>query len=146
MNGPVVEIPQYRCHKVVRAAKITAIERDAVTLLTLGDIGGCVSVSYDFDVKNQPEVGGYYVVYADGYSSYSPAKAFEEGYSPVPQDFKGRVRQEYDELNEKLSKFVAFFGTPAYEALSADARSLLQSQHAAMCDYSNFLGKRIASF
>ena len=31
--------------------------------------------------KHQPEVGGYYVVYKDGYKSYSPAKAFEEGYT-----------------------------------------------------------------
>lgn len=28
--------------------------------------------------------GGYFVVYADGYESYSPAQAFEEGYSLLP--------------------------------------------------------------
>jgi hypothetical protein len=33
--------------------------------------------------KHAPEVGGYYVVYADGYKSYSPAKAFEDGYTQV---------------------------------------------------------------
>lgn len=27
---------------------------------------------------------GYYVVYTDGYVSWSPAKAFEEGYTKVP--------------------------------------------------------------
>lgn len=83
-----VELPQYRCHKVVRAAKITAIERGAVTVLTLGDIGGGIlqahlQVSYAYDSKHSPEVGGYYVVYADGYQSYSPAEAFEEGYTRV---------------------------------------------------------------
>jgi len=31
--------------------------------------------------QHRPEVGGYYVVYKDGYKSYSPAKAFEEGYT-----------------------------------------------------------------
>ena len=33
--------------------------------------------------KHTPEVGGYYVVYADGYRSFSPAKAFEGGYTKV---------------------------------------------------------------
>lgn len=28
-------------------------------------------------------IGGYYVVYDDGYTSYSPAKAFEEGYARI---------------------------------------------------------------
>ena len=43
----------------------------------------------DFDVessyinKHCPEVGGYYVQYQDGYESYSPAEAFESGYSRV---------------------------------------------------------------
>lgn len=32
---------------------------------------------------HKPEVGGYYVVYRDGYQSFSPAKAFEEGYTLV---------------------------------------------------------------
>ena len=31
--------------------------------------------------KHKPEAGGYYVVYADGYKSFSPAAAFEEGYT-----------------------------------------------------------------
>lgn len=33
--------------------------------------------------KHQPEAGGYYVVYADGYKSFSPAEAFEAGYTRV---------------------------------------------------------------
>jgi len=33
--------------------------------------------------KHNPQVGGYYVVYADGYKSWSPAQAFEEGYTRV---------------------------------------------------------------
>ena len=31
--------------------------------------------------KHKPEVGGYYVVYEDGYKSFSPAGAFESGYT-----------------------------------------------------------------
>jgi hypothetical protein len=30
-----------------------------------------------------PQPGGYFVVYKDGYKSFSPAKAFEEGYTRI---------------------------------------------------------------
>lgn len=42
-----------------------------------------VEVSPEWVDKHKPETGGYLVVYADGYQSFSPAKAFEEGYSRV---------------------------------------------------------------
>ena len=37
-------------------------------------------VSHAYLRKHKPKIGGYYVVYEDGYESYSPAKAFEGGY------------------------------------------------------------------
>ncbi len=40
-----------------------------------------VNVSQEWLDKHKPEIGGYFVVYEDGYQSYSPAKAFEEGYT-----------------------------------------------------------------
>lgn len=30
--------------------------------------------------RHDPQIGGYFVVYEDGYKSYSPRKAFQEGY------------------------------------------------------------------
>lgn len=33
--------------------------------------------------SRKPVAGGYYVVYEDGYESFSPAKAFEDGYTRV---------------------------------------------------------------
>ena len=33
--------------------------------------------------KHNPQAGGYYVVYADGYKSFSPAEAFEDGYTRI---------------------------------------------------------------
>lgn len=33
--------------------------------------------------KHKPEPGGYFVQYADGYKSFSPAAAFEEGYTLI---------------------------------------------------------------
>lgn len=40
-------------------------------------------VTADYMEKHKPQVGGYWVQYVDGYQSFSPAKAFEEGYTRV---------------------------------------------------------------
>lgn len=40
-------------------------------------------VSGDYQQKHAPQAGGYFVVYKDGYKSFSPAKAFEEGYELI---------------------------------------------------------------
>lgn len=42
------------------------------------------TVDADFLRKHKPVAGGYFVQYADGYKSFSPAKAFEEGYTRIP--------------------------------------------------------------
>ena len=39
-------------------------------------------VDNEYITKHNPQPGGYYVVYADGYKSWSPPKAFEGGYTP----------------------------------------------------------------
>jgi hypothetical protein len=36
-----------------------------------------------FLLKHAPQPGGYYVIYKDGYKSFSPAEAFEAGYTRV---------------------------------------------------------------
>lgn len=80
------DYPLYRCHKEVRALKIDAIEighgicntviaAEGRIIYEQGDWGGKFRGSED-DL-------GYYVVYEDGYTSWSPTKAFEEGYSLV---------------------------------------------------------------
>ena len=90
-------LPLYQCHKQVRAAKIKEIAHkpnpDATGRSAASSYGATITLSDDryakFDVspeyvnKHEPEPGGYYVVYEDGYTSYSPAAAFENGYSPV---------------------------------------------------------------
>lgn len=63
-----------------------------------------------------------------------------------PTSYQDRVRAEYDELNTKLSKLVAFFGTDTFEALPKEEKDCLTAQHAAMCDYSNCLSERIQAF
>jgi len=44
-----------------------------------------VAVDSRWIAKHDPQPGGYYVRYADAYASYSPAEAFESGYTLIPE-------------------------------------------------------------
>jgi hypothetical protein len=77
------EMPQYRCHKEVWALKIKDID-PAFGIITPVEEGYVpFEVSEDYLAKHKPYVGGYYVVYKDGYKSFSPAEAFEDGYTLI---------------------------------------------------------------
>lgn len=84
--------PKYESHKIVQAAKIVRIEDPS------GGPSGLqvrvIWVSVDdgpeeiFDptvpgMREKAEVGGYAMLYSDGFKSISPAKQFEEGYTRV---------------------------------------------------------------
>jgi hypothetical protein len=91
------ELPKYRCHKEVWALKIKAIRKVSTEIhgrgpATAGTVFWIVpedsqyaefEVPLDFITKHQPQPGGYYVVYKDGYQSFSPAEAFEDGYTRI---------------------------------------------------------------
>ena len=88
MQETQVEMPKYRCHKEVHALKIAevtlnwTINGDA--MVTPEENGYApFLVNGEYLRKHDPQVGGYYVVYVDGYKSYSPAQAFETGYALV---------------------------------------------------------------
>lgn len=83
-------MPLYKCHKEVWALKIEEVidptqegnESDGSRLLRFEDyVYAPIRVDRDYVRKHNPQAGGYYVVYKDGYKSFSPAEAFEEGYS-----------------------------------------------------------------
>lgn len=85
-------MPQYECHKKVRALQIKTIvpgrmDDKGATLYFVKSRYAPISISDDWNHKFKPQPGGYYVVYEDGYVSYSPAKAFEEGYTRIPMRF-----------------------------------------------------------
>ncbi|KKM25884.1 hypothetical protein LCGC14_1590510 [marine sediment metagenome] len=79
------ELPQYKCHKIVGAAKITALkDAEEGKTLVFGEIDRHRYVGSNWlDQNRTMVVGGYFVVYVDGYTAYSPAQAFEEGYTKV---------------------------------------------------------------
>ena len=80
------EMPKYECHKKVWALKIAGIVADqhgGVYFQPAEEGYDKVPMSPEYVAKHKPEVGGYYVVYEDGYKSFSPAGAFESGYTPL---------------------------------------------------------------
>ena len=86
------ELPRYKCHKEVWALKIAKIEHtgspnqesDGSMMITPEEARfAAFRVDREYVRKHKPEVGGYYVVYKDGYKSFSPAEAFEDGYTRI---------------------------------------------------------------
>lgn len=85
MTANDAEMPRYQCHKIVHALKIQTVEfiRNGA-LITPAEPGfAAFEVSADYVAKHRPQDGGYYVVYEDGYTSWSPAEAFESGYTRI---------------------------------------------------------------
>lgn len=79
------EMPFYRCHKDVHALKIEALIASPEGLMLVPAEEGYASfvLPPEYVQKHNPQPGGYYVVYKDGYASFSPAAAFEEGYTLI---------------------------------------------------------------
>lgn len=80
---------KYKCHKEVMAAKITEIqgitpESDKPRLYF--ETMTAIEKDIDWFIKHTPQVGGYLVEYEDGYQSYSPAEAFESGYTLIEDE------------------------------------------------------------
>lgn len=89
------EWPRYESHKVVQAAKIVGIERDEATdakIIWVRPAGE------EFDnhpierfeptvaaMAEKAEVGGWAMLYSDGFKSISPERQFDEGYTLVHQ-------------------------------------------------------------
>lgn len=82
-----MNLPIYTCHKRVQAVKIDEIIKDEISggylLIYNLDRRYGVKVSDAYLERHKPTVGGYYIKYQDGYESFSPAQAFEEGYTKV---------------------------------------------------------------
>lgn len=115
------QLPLYQCHKQVRAAKIADIVR-SISLPSIWKISFVdpniepMNVPGIWAGKHQPQVGGYVVIYEDGYVSYSPAAVFEAGYTKVqperaavtilgPQDRSEWEQREQDRIEkERLTR------------------------------------------
>lgn len=100
--GPVnLEAPppmrRYKAHKIVQAAKIEACgPRGDTFTLALEFPAINVEVPLSWAQRHEPHPGGYFVVYEDGYRSFSPAPAFEDGYRPLEEETVSRFATAAD--------------------------------------------------
>ena len=81
-------MPRYQSQKTIHALKIKALqphpEHPGEYLLTPEDTTYCpFMVSRDYVNNRGAKEGGYYVVYQNGYESWSSAVAFEGGYTLI---------------------------------------------------------------
>ena len=81
-----MKLPKFQSHKVVEAFKINDISKypdGSALLVPLDTALTPIRVPLAYVTKHEPQVGGYYVRYPDGYESWSPAEAFESGYTAL---------------------------------------------------------------
>lgn len=105
----VKQLPQYQSHKVVRAAKIIDYSRapdSDVATVTLD--GGATAVLPVSRFGEHAPTEGYFVVYEDGYESFSPADAFEKGYSRVgaPEPYVPAPGHQYPLAGGQILQFL----------------------------------------
>ena len=104
MNQPMMELPSYKSHKIVYALKIKVVnvEDGMIWIVPEDDRYAEFQVDSAYYDKHKPQAGGYYVVYEDGYKSWSPAEAFENGYTKIDvassplSDLKAALKADED--------------------------------------------------
>jgi hypothetical protein len=85
------DAPLYRSHKTVRALEIKllimpAAEGGSPLLMFADPEYPSQSIDPVMVARYVPVPGDFYVIYEDGYRSFSPRKAFLEGYTLVQGD------------------------------------------------------------
>lgn len=150
-------LPRYRCHKEVFALKITGVRQAPADqerihaqgdwYLDVEDPFAPVCVGHEFIEKHNPQPGGYYVVYQDGYASFSPAYAFESGYTlDDPADYKRRVRNEHAALHDNIVKLTTFIQSARFDPVENEEKIRMVRQLDAMTAYEVALIERIHAF
>ncbi|MFA5381984.1 MAG: hypothetical protein WC356_02375 [Candidatus Micrarchaeia archaeon] len=138
-NQQETALPEWQSHKRVRADKIVASVSESPSMTGHWDLECGESVPVSLHLAHRvPEgvnpVGGYYVLYEDGYESWSPAKAFEAGNvkmlgedAPAPPPsypYPGSMA----DINHRFTYHAPKEGQPAkYDLLRSHARALAQN-------------------
>lgn len=80
------QLADWKCHKIVKAGRILAFPPGFSGPVTVEDVNGAqcqVDMPPSAYARGRPNLGDYIVIYDDGYKSWSPAAAFEAGYTRV---------------------------------------------------------------
>ncbi|MEO8391207.1 Gp49 family protein [Polaromonas sp.] len=117
------QVPAYRSHKKVHAFQIGSISPTTVDATVPESHWAIIPrdpglvpalVTAEWYAKHKPSVDGYFVMYADGYESFSPAKAFEEGNTLIT-DLPAAVNAQY--VDSKIKE--------AFYAIMPDGRTTI---------------------
>lgn len=115
----------------------------------------CVSRDWAVPDEENAEDEGYIIEYpdSDGYITWSPKDVFERSYFeigsfPAKQEtnFIDRLKNEREELFNRICKLAEFLSSDQYENLDKDSQDLLLDQHVAMQKYLNILDERLSRF
>jgi hypothetical protein len=90
------DLPQWKCHKIVGAAKILTVFNEgakadapekshASIVVQVPNDKITVIVEQEWIDKFKPKIGGFLVMYADNYMSFSPETVFMAGYKRIPE-------------------------------------------------------------
>ena len=128
------EIPVYQCHKTVQALKISAVIDNprGYELHFEDDRFAPIEVLASWVDKHDPKPGGYFVVYGDGYKSFSPATAFEAGYTPAGE-LPPPVQIDVERLMNSLTPETAAVTMSMAESYVQQVRALGPIGSVAMC-------------
>lgn len=90
---------------------------------------------------------GYAVKYADGYTSWSPAAAFNEAYLPLGHignlpAHAQRIAAEHAQLNDRINKLEAFLLSDRFLSIPVIERADLEEQAKHMNAYFDVLKRR----
>jgi hypothetical protein len=80
-TGASMEMPRYKSHKQIWALEINTVDGHSLTFRDKGYAP--ITCADEMFSRYVPVPGDYYVQYEDGYKSFSPRKAFLEGYTRV---------------------------------------------------------------
>lgn len=136
----------YLSHKQVKAAKVVDVlpSNYGRSFIFHLDDGSNAAPPQGMCADNP--IGGYYVVYQDGYTSWSPAAAFEEGYAEIKPDTStalDRAKVEFQQLSDRKDALVLFIQGSEFGKLPELTRSQLLNQSRFMEGYAAVLAERI---
>ena len=123
---------KWRSHKTVEAFKITNVDPEYGSYVLFGE-GEREVVDQQWISVRTPfgktvEDLGYFIRYSDGYTSWSPTKAFEEGYSPIADEVPGPPAPDMSDVDLRYKALeMAVLLVRTMDVSSDDAQEISQS-------------------
>ncbi len=145
-----MNLRKYQSHKVVEAAKVVLAKQEGHDIRVDLDNDDWVLLPGHRIPDGADPCAGYYVKYEDGYESWSPADAFEAGYTLVPDGplaHQERVALERVDNSTRLSKLSAFIdGGAIFTTLDSGEQARLRRQRHLMAELDEVLSQRCDNF